>query len=154
MKLSTRSRYGTRMLLDIAIHGGSGPVRIGDISQRQGVSVKYLEKLIRPLKQARYVKSRRGPKGGHMLSRPPEEIFLGDVVKLLEGDLALTECVEDGTVCPVSERCLTRNVWREASEAMYNRLQAVRLSDLIQDATRLDGELVLCPQHRGNGGNR
>ena len=70
MKLTTRSRYGTRMMLDMARYGKDGPVRIKDIATRQGVSVKYLEKLVRELKQAGFVKSRRGPRGGHELAKP------------------------------------------------------------------------------------
>ncbi|MBG0775436.1 MAG: RrF2 family transcriptional regulator [Desulfovibrionaceae bacterium] len=130
MKLSTRSRYGTRMVLDIAIHGHDGPVRISDISKRQGVSVKYLEKLIRPLKKAKYIKSRRGPKGGHMLARPAEGITVGEVVRLLEGDLALVECVVNGKVCTSSEDCLTRQIWIDASQAMYAKLDAVTFAEL------------------------
>ncbi|MGE4299180.1 MAG: Rrf2 family transcriptional regulator [Desulfovibrionaceae bacterium] len=132
MKLSTRSRYGTRMMLDIALHGDNGPVRISEISQRQGVSVKYLEKLIRPLKKGKYIKSKRGPKGGHMLTRPPEQITVGEVVRLLEGDIALTECVLDGKVCANSDDCITRQLWMEASQAMYERLNCVTFADLIQ----------------------
>ena len=85
MKLSTRSRYGTRMVLDLAKRFNEGPVRIRDISEREGISVKYLEQLVIPLKQANFIKSIRGPKGGHMLARSPEEITVGDVVKALEG---------------------------------------------------------------------
>ena len=84
MKLSTRSRYGTRMLLDMAQHYNQGPVQVGDIAKRQGISVKYLEQIIIPLKRAGYVKSARGPKGGHALARRPEEITVGEIVALLE----------------------------------------------------------------------
>ncbi len=139
MKLSTRSRYGTRMLLDIALHGEDGPVRIRDISQRQGVSVKYLEKLIRPLKQARLVRSKRGPKGGHMLNRAPENISVGELVRLFEDELVLTRCVKEEKICPISNDCLTRQVWIEAGDAMYNRLDSVKLSDLMTEAKRVGG---------------
>ena len=89
MKLSTRSRYGTRMMLDLAQRYDDGPVQIGDIAKRQDISVKYLEQLIIPLKKAKYVTSVRGPKGGHMLAKSPEKITVGEIVELLEGGTSL-----------------------------------------------------------------
>jgi Rrf2 family protein len=124
------------MVLDIALHGDDGPVRISDISKRQGVSVKYLEKLIRPLKHGRYIKSKRGPKGGHMLTRAPEDITVGEVVRLLEGDLALTECVKNERACSISADCLTRRVWTEASNAMFEKLDSITFQELIEEAHR------------------
>jgi len=83
MKLSTRSRYGTRMMIDMGQRYDSGPIQIGDIAQRIDVSVKYLEQLIIPLKKAGYITSVRGPKGGHMLTRAPHEITVGEIVDVL-----------------------------------------------------------------------
>ena len=93
MKLSTRSRYGTRMLLDIAMHGTDGPVTIMDISERLDLPVKYLEKLVRLLKKGKYIKSKRGPKGGHILAKDPATVTVGALVRDLEGGISLTECV-------------------------------------------------------------
>ena len=84
MKLSTRSRYGTRMLLDMAKHYNQGPVQLGDIAKRQNISMKYLEQIIIPLKRAHYVESVQGPKGGHLLAKPPEQITVAEIVTLLE----------------------------------------------------------------------
>ena len=130
MKLSTRSRYGTRMLLDIADHGSDGPVSVSDISSRLGVSVKYLEQLIRPLKKARYVKSSRGPKGGHQLAKSPEEIRVGEIVRLLEGGINLTDCIVDSATCPKTSDCPTRRVWAEATKAMTGILDSITLAEL------------------------
>lgn len=130
MKLSTRSRYGTRMLLDIADHGSNGPVSVSDISGRLGVSVKYLEQLIRPLKKAQYVKSSRGPKGGHQLAKAPEEIRVGEIVRLLEGGINLTECIVDNASCPKTMDCPTRRVWAEATKAMTGILDSITLAEL------------------------
>ncbi len=124
------------MVLDIAMHETDGPVRISDISSRQGISVKYLEKLIRPLKQAGYVTSKRGPRGGHRLSRSAKDITVGEVVRLLEGELILTECAMDPSVCTIAQDCLTRRVWKEASDAMYERLDSITFSDLLKEAAR------------------
>ncbi|QJT08905.1 RrF2 family transcriptional regulator [Oceanidesulfovibrio marinus] len=144
MKLSTRSRYGTRMVLDIALHSQDGPVRISDISKRQGVSVKYLEKLIRPLKQDGYITSKRGPRGGHLLSEKPENITVGQVVRTMEGELALTECTKDDKICPISDDCLTRKVWVEATNAMFEKLDAVSFADLIEEAERAGSSAHQC----------
>jgi Rrf2 family protein len=131
MKLSTRSRYGTRMVLDLAKRFNEGPVRIKDIAEREGISVKYLEQLIIPLKQANFIKSVRGPKGGHMLSRPPEDITVGEVVKVLEGRMDFTVCVGDPDKCERSLDCVTREIWEAASKAMYDKLDSMTLAGLL-----------------------
>ena len=133
MKLSTRSRYGTRMMLDLAQHYDQGPVQMGEISKREDISVKYLEQLIIPLKKANFIKSVRGPKGGHMLAKPPEEITVGEIVEILEGGINLSSCIENPEVCNRTTRCLTRGVWEEATKAMYDKLNSVTLSKMIND---------------------
>ena len=136
MKLSTRSRYGTRMVLDLAKRFNEGPVRIRDIAEREGISVKYLEQLVIPLKQANFIKSIRGPKGGHMLARSPEEITVGDVVKALEGGMNFTVCVENPDKCERSPECLTRDIWEAASKAMYDKLDSMTLAGLVSQKNR------------------
>ena len=136
MKLSTRSRYGTRLVLDLAKRFSDGPVKIGDIARREGISVKYLEQLVIPLKQANFIKSVRGPKGGHMLSRPPEVITVGDVVKTFEGGTNLTVCVKDPHKCERSPDCLTRDIWEAASKAMYDKLDSMTLAGLLSQKSR------------------
>ncbi len=131
MKLSTRSRYGTRMMADLAKHYDEGPVQIGSIAKRQDVSVKYLEQLIIPLKKSGFIKSVRGPRGGHMLSRPPDEITVGEIVRVLEGGIDLTGCIKEVDSCERSSNCLMRKVWEEASSAIYETLYSKYLTDII-----------------------
>jgi len=138
MQLTTRSRYGLRMLLDIAMHGGEGPVRIQDIARRRNISVKYLEQLIRELKKSGLIISKRGPKGGHLLAVPPDEIRVGDVVRTLEGRIALTECVVNKRVCGIAEDCLTREIWTRATNSMFKELDSIKLSELLQKAKRTE----------------
>ena len=133
MKLSTRSRYGTRMMLDLAQHYDEGPVQIGAVAKREDISVKYLEQLIIPLKKANFIKSVRGPKGGHMLSKPPEEITVGEIVRILEGGINLSSCIENPEMCDRTSSCLTRGIWEETTKAMYNKLNSVTLSKMIHD---------------------
>lgn len=136
MRLSTRSRYGLRMLLDIARNGQEGPVPIKDIAQRQNISLKYLEKLVRTLKDAGYIESKRGPRGGHLLSRSEDQIYIGDIVRVLEGSRALTKCAESNKecdpACPSSATCPTRRIWRAASVAMFETLDAMSLGQALQ----------------------
>ena len=92
MRITTKSRYGTRLIIDLAINSQDGPVKLSDISKRQGMSLKYLEKLIKTLKETGFVKSVRGPRGGYLLAKPMKEISVGDVVKVLEGSDSIIDC--------------------------------------------------------------
>ena len=131
MKLSTRSRYGTRMMIDLAEHYGNAPVHIGDIAKRQDISVKYLEQLIIPLKKAQYIKSIRGPKGGHMLAKAPEEISMGQIVRLFEGQTDLVACVSSPQQCARTEHCRVRDIWIEATNAVFEKLDDITIADLV-----------------------
>ena len=132
MKLSTRSRYGARILVDLARHHGQGPVQIGEISKRQDISVKYLEQLIRPLKQANMVTSVRGPKGGHLLVKRPEEITLGQIVRLFEGQSELVECISNPEKCHMSDDCQVRLAWEDATRVLYEKLDSTTIADLME----------------------
>lgn len=124
MKLSTKSRYGTRMMIDLARHYDEGPIRLGSIAKREDISVKYLEQLIIPLKKAEYIKSVRGPKGGHMLAKPPKDITLGEIIKVLEGGISLSRCVDNPEICDRTGFCPTRDIWETATKAMYKELNS------------------------------
>jgi Rrf2 family protein len=132
MKLSTRSRYGARILVDLARHNDQGPVQIGEISKRQDISVKYLEQLIRPLKQASMVNSVRGPKGGHMLAKNPEDITLGQIVRLFEGQSELVECISHPEHCNMSDDCQVRLAWKDATRVLYEKLDSTTIADLLE----------------------
>ena len=140
MKLSTRSRYGTRLMLDLAQHYREGPLQLGDIAKRQAVSVKYLEQIIIPLKKAHYIESVRGRKGGHILTKPPEEITVGEIVALLEESSGLVGCAQDTTICERADVCPTRLLWKEAYEAMFDRLEAITLADLVVRAEDMESK--------------
>ena len=136
MQLTTRSRYGLRMLLDIALHGGDGPVRIQDIAKRRNISVKYLEQLIRALKKAGFIHSKRGPKGGHVLAVPADQIRVGDVVRALESRPELTECVGNPETCLIANDCVTRQIWAKATASVFRELDAICIADLMVQARR------------------
>jgi Rrf2 family protein len=133
MKLTTKTRYGVRLLLDLAQHQDKGPIQMSKISIRQNVSVKYLEQIIRILKQAKFVNSIRGPKGGHMLAKRPEEITLGDITRLFEGQTELVDCINNPEKCPMSDDCLIRPAWQRATQALYRELDSITIADLLEN---------------------
>jgi len=136
MRLTTKSRYGTRMVLDLAIHGKDKPVPVSEIAKRQNISLKYLEKLIGKLKQGNILKSQRGPFGGHQLARPASEITVGELVRLLEERGAITDCAEEDSKlcgeCNQAGECITQWVWIEASKAMFDRLDNISIDSLLK----------------------
>lgn len=148
MKLSTRSRYGVRLVLDMALHRDEGPIRLGLISKRQGVPLKYLEQIIIPLKKAGYVVSVRGPKGGHLLAKPPEEVTVGEVVVLLEGGIELTRCIGRPEGCDRSDDCITRRLWKEVTDSITGRLNAITFADLAKMSSNVDDNLGCPPDPR------
>lgn len=131
MKLSTRSRYGTRILLELARSNGDSPVQVSKISKRQEIPLKYLEQLVRILKQAELVISIRGPKGGHKLAKPPTEITLGEIVRLFEGQTDLVACVSSPEKCRISDECRVREAWKDATRVLYKHLDAITIADLL-----------------------
>ena len=136
MKLSTRARYGTRALVDIAAQYQNEPVLLRDIAQRQQLSLPYLEHLITPLIAGGIMRSTRGAKGGVSLARPPQEIKLSEVVQLLEGSVAPVACVDDPKFCPRSSFCVTCEVWSELKTAMERILESTTVQDLVERGKR------------------
>jgi Rrf2 family cysteine metabolism transcriptional repressor len=132
MKLSTRGRYGIRAILDLAGHSDDEPVLVKDISKRQEISVWYLQHLLNPLIAGGLVRSTRGPGGGVSLTKSPSEIKLSDIILLLEGSLAPVECVDDPTVCPRSNLCVTRDTWVEMKKAIDRILESTTIQDLLE----------------------
>lgn len=133
MRLTTKGRYGMRLVLDIAQHGGGGPVSMSEVSLRQDISLKYLERLVGELQRAGIVKSMRGRVGGHVLALPPERITVGDVVRALEGESADLPCANNRLACPRSVHCLTRAIWVAADQAMFEKLDSVTVQDILDD---------------------
>lgn len=132
MKLSTRARYGTRALLDLALHGGEGPILLKDIAQREQISLLYLEHLITPLIAAGLVRSVRGARGGVWLAKSPREIKLNEVIQVLEGPIALVECIDNPEACPRSGLCVTRDIWGELKQAIDEVLESTTLQGLVE----------------------
>jgi Rrf2 family protein len=132
MKLSTKSRYGTRAMIDIAIHSDGGTSMLKDISKRQAVSPKYLDHILSSLRKAGLIKNLRGKSGGYSLTRPASAITLHDIIKAVEGSIAPVECVDNPVLCDRTKNCATRDVWIQLKDAMENVLESTTLEKLIQ----------------------
>ena len=133
MWLSRKGDYGVRALIDLALHDGEGPVQRAGIADRQEIPESYLDHLMALLRRGGFVRSVRGPGGGHLLTRRPEEICLLHVIETLEGSVAPISCVEEGEECTHScGLCAQRPVWEEIYQDMRRRLGAVSIADLAE----------------------
>lgn len=133
MKISTKGRYGLRVLLDIASHQDNGPVILRDIAERQNISEKYLWQVINPIKAAGFLNSVRGAKGGYVLAQGAEAITLLDVVTVLEGPIHVVDCVDDPKSCERSTACVTRDVWKRVEDAVKTTMAGITLKELIKN---------------------
>ncbi len=131
MRLTTKSRYGLRILLDIAAHEGEGMVRAKDITRRLGLTIKYVESLARLLAGTGYVRGCRGVNGGYCLGVEPEEVSIGRVIQHLEGGLDMAECVARPEACANAPGCPTRTVWVRAAKALAQELDGFTLDELL-----------------------
>ncbi len=136
MRLVTKVRYGTRILLDLSMHQSSGLVRMKDISARQNISIKYLEQLIRPFNAAGFVSSKRGPKGGHSLAKKPEQITLAQIIRLFQKGQSFEEMSEDEVTCSDYQDYLIRSAWNDGTKAFYAKLETITLADLSMGTTK------------------
>ncbi len=139
MKLSTRSRYGVRLMLALAVNEKKGPIFLKDIAQSEDISEKYLSQIIIPLKAKGLLTTFRGAHGGYVLSRPASEIRLREIVEPLEGDLRLVECVRNPKSCGRSTECVTHTIWGEMSDLILGYLDSLTLEDLIRKYMNMHG---------------
>ncbi|MFW6308853.1 MAG: RrF2 family transcriptional regulator [bacterium] len=138
MKISTQGRYGLRALVDLAVHEGSGAIPLREISQREEISERYLEQLFAKLRKAGIVSSVRGAHGGYQLNQNPAEITVGDVMRVLEGNLAPVDCTETGnSECEFINECVTNEIWMEIKEKIEEVVESKTLKDLKERALEL-----------------
>ncbi len=137
MRLSTKTRYGLRAMVEIALSQGGGPIQIKLISEKQDISSKYLEQLIAMLKSAGLVRSVRGPHGGYVLARPAEQITLLEIIKALEGSLDVVDCIDENpNICSKVADCVTRQVWIQIHDTLESILKNQTLGDLVAKSNK------------------
>lgn len=141
MKISTKGRYALRLMLDLALNDSEKPVRIKEIAKRQGISDKYLEQIISVLNKARFVRSVRGPQGGYLLTKKPEEYTVGMILRLTEGSMAPVDCIDEelGT-CTRMNDCATSIVWKKLNDAICDVIDHITLADLVDWQLVKDGD--------------
>ena len=139
MKLSTKGRYGVKAMFDLAQHHGKGPIPLNSIAERKNISEHYLEQLIAVLRKAGLVKSIRGAQGGYTLAKPPDEITIGDIVRILEGPIAPVDCVseEDPEPCNRADFCVTRTIWAKVRDSVADVLDSITLADMVKEEEEL-----------------
>ncbi len=144
MKLSTKGKYGVRAVFEIARHYGKGPITIKEIADRQGISFSYLEQILHKLGKAGVIESVRGPAGGYLLARKPAELTIGDIVRTLEGPIALSHCLEPGESgdCNQADDCVARMVWVKVGAKIEEALDSISFNDLLQKEIRKTSVLL------------
>lgn len=142
MKISTKGEYGLRALIELAKHYGEGYLQSSLIAARRDVPENYLYQLLITLRRAGIIRSRRGPHGGHMLARPPEQISMADAIVALEGPLAPVPCVQQDVIgdCSFVDECAIVGVWERVLEATQEILSSVSFADLVEEEQRILAE--------------
>ena len=151
MKLSTKGKYGVRAVFEIARHYGKGPITIKEISDRQGISFSYLEQILHRLGKAGLIDSVRGPAGGYLLARKPSELTIGDIVRTLEGPIALSHCLEPGESsgdCSQTDDCVARMVWAKVGAKIEEALDSISFNDLLNQQHPQKISVLLKPRKK------
>jgi len=137
MRIATASRYGVRAVFDVAYHGAGQPTQIKDICKRQKISQRYLEQIFNKLLKAGLLKSRRGPRGGYLLSRDPAEITVGDIIAAAQGPIVPVACLnEKRNNCEILPSCITRLIWKETQKILVDYFDSVSIADLCSLARK------------------
>ncbi|MBN1550769.1 Rrf2 family transcriptional regulator [bacterium] len=131
IKITSKVRYGLRAMVELGISYPDGPTLMNTIAHQQNIPAKYLHTILSSLRNANLIRSIRGASGGFELLKNPDEIRLWEIVKALDGTLALCDCIEDDTMCERSSFCIIRDVWLDLNQIMENRLNEISLGELI-----------------------
>ena len=142
MRFSTKIRYGTRAVVDIAMHGTKGPVTLNEIAKHLDVSKKYIGHIVNQMISAGILESIRGPQGGYMLARSPKEIRVGEIIRTLDGSMAPVRCVEKPDSCSMSRQCATQEVWIKIKESIDAVVDGLTVADLVKRQKKLNASSV------------
>ena len=142
MRIPMKVDYGVRALVDLAQSQGDHPVQTAEIAGRQAIPEPYLDQLLTTLSKFGFIRSRRGPQGGHLLAKPPEDITLEMVMNTLEGTAAPLDCLHEPGECTLSSACAQREVWRSVEEAFQSVLSSTSVGDLVNRQRQLTSRSV------------
>jgi len=132
MKLSTKSRYGTRAIVDIALNAETGSTMLKDIAERQSLSPKYLDHILSSMRKAGIIKNIRGKGGGYVLAKAPVNITVKDIVESVDGVFEPVECLSHAHLCEKVSYCCTRDIWHKMKQAVDDALENITLNDLLK----------------------
>jgi Rrf2 family cysteine metabolism transcriptional repressor len=145
VRLSTKGRYGVRAMFVLAQHFGQGPLPLKQIAEEQNLSEAYLEQLLAELRKANLLESVRGAQGGYLLAREPENITVGDIIRVMEGPIGPAQCVTgDEDACSQAERCVTHLIWTRIRDCLNEELDSISLLDMLNDAEQIAGGALQC----------
>ena len=133
MKISTKGRYGLRILIDLATHDAQKPRLVRDIAESQQISEKYISRLIIDLRRARLVRSVRGVKGGFFLARSPKEITLLDILETMEGTLSIVDCVMAPEKCTHNADCTARGIWQKLNDGIRELMRSITFEQILEE---------------------
>ena len=143
MRVPMKVDYGVRALVDLAQYGVPGRlIRTAEIASRESIPEPYLDQVLTTLNKFGFIRSRRGPQGGHVLARPSSQITLDEVVATLEGRTAPLDCIDDASECVLSGTCAQRGIWQDVEEAVHSVLRATSVRDLVERDLRPNVELA------------
>ena len=142
MRLTTKGRFAVTAMIDLALRGGDGPVTLAGISERQNISLSYLEQLFGKLRRHHLVDSVRGPGGGYCLSRPSVQITVADIVRAVDEPLDATQCGGKQN-CHDEQRCMTHHLWSNLNQRIYAYLDSVSLSALVKREVKPDADMAV-----------
>ena len=141
MRISSKGRYALRMMIDLAVSGEAAPASVKSISERQNISMKYLEQIVSVLTKAGYVNSIRGAQGGYQLARPAADYTVGDILRAAEGSLAPVACLDEGVErCDRCDGCPTVRFWQGLNKAVSDYVDSVTLQDLADDQKQIGNQ--------------
>ncbi|MCC3864848.1 Rrf2 family transcriptional regulator [Terrisporobacter petrolearius] len=133
MKLSTKGKYGLKAIFELSLHVNEGPMPLNMIASKQKIPEQYLEQIFSTLKKSKLITSVRGAQGGYLLNKAPDEVTVGDVLAILEGPVALSQCIIDEGVCENSNDCSTKLVWEKLKKGIEDVLNSITLQDMVDD---------------------
>jgi len=149
MRLTTKGRFAVTAMLDLALHGANGPVTLAGISERQKISLSYLEQLFGKLRRRELVESVRGPGGGYNLARDASEVSVADIICAVEETIDSTQCGGREN-CQENQRCMTHDLWEQLNSTVYGFLSGVKLSQLVESQRAKPVTVVRSPAARDN----
>jgi len=146
MRLTTKGRFAVTAMIDLALNNGSGPVTLADISERQKISLSYLEQLFGKLRRRALVSSVRGPGGGYNLANPTDQVSVADIIVAVDEPIDATQCGGKEN-CKDDKKCITHDLWTDLNKHLFEYLQAVKLSELVAKQRNKAGDVTVMQMH-------